>query len=1232
MSYVPNRFQLGYAPTAPADALVLGYFKVPTPNPAQHLRIVTDEAFGAPNNVSGVQVGLGSSAAFGFNTLGNGNFEGPMPPSWSQYGTISNICRNGNFFEQTVQWQTGISNGAMLKQGGLGYYSHQMLPEWWIQIPGHGAGIAHSYGDGGSDIMTGTTGAPILSNTLQSYRQSNGSWTDGFFDGAAPSIAVPGANNRIVFSGPLYSNPNDSNFGTPLAQFFLSYGSPYGATLYTDNATNCLMRQIIPFNGQWQTTLTLMAMQLFGKSRLNIALILQDEYSFDDFTVRDSTEIFVMPTYEWQQYTLPYQPAVSGAYLQVQISAVCTDATDGYMSQVVVDDVTVSAPGAPMNLLVNGSFDWWLMLMDNTGSGWEYADCNAGGWCAGYHGPPPTVQPIYPSGIGPAVTNGRYNFAGNHVDNTIVPMGSLATIANPFSPAGPDFIHVKGATTAQGPTQLTQVISNYQPGQELTFAFNAYPYDEDVMGGAHESQTYVTVTLTQFTGPATYTPAEDLVVGRWYLNGGEITPPFGTWTRYTGTWTPPGGSGATNILINFSIRLQDDVTVGGVMCLDDVQLNMVPNLPSPVIEDWTFGYGNFEGSVAGIQSAAGDGGHMLIPSFDVTNVSYTNDFLLTSAPVSGGPGQYQAIVDLYTRFPAGNPAGWASGATDTFGNPFTPMCEIVFTVTGSGASGAITPPLVNVELGPMTSAVQAAADPRYPGYYWYRNAITFTAPSGTEMMGAQLYFQFTSGWGIGGVTILQETEAAIAATAALQSALLVDDIQIDFTENWYPCVRDGVFQQPYTLNSAEPSGSWLYNYFQNGDELVLVYSVPEFVYQNPLAYGYQGGLEVDEPAQVLSTQTILVHRHPILDFISYTVNGTVYTNPVSGDLYHGVVTIPTTLAPTDDVRVTYVYRQDRYVYRGWYDGSVFHDLDLNPGAGHRYEIGADGVGQPGYTLLDRGIVLYAIPTAAYPASGLSAGGASGSVNAMQLPDGQRPSHFVRHQIGTSTTSGPLAPGTSAIMLAELFVDPPGTVNDVTIMDVRSRGGGLPVGWNPTPSQASFTESVRVMVDPTIVDWLNTGIDLQVGDQVVFSIVGISVPSSGGCLAAAVATGSPAVAYAGSLASSTGIGAFDDGEGFTAAASGRLFVMYNYVIDPESEAIWPNLFLKISVTRLYYEGVNWDIDSWDGQPVMLNGVAVVEVPSAVLTGADGFRAVTAEQVAAAVQRHVAAGIYPIIRYV
>ena len=59
---------------------------------------------------------------------------------------------------------------------------------------------------------------------------------------------------------------------------------------------------------------------------------------------------------------------------------------------------------------------------------------------------------------------------------------------------------------------------------------------------------------------------------------------------------------------------------------------------------------------------------------------------------------------------------------------------------------------------------------------------------------------------------------------------------------------------------------------------------------------------------------------------------------------------------------------------------------------------------------------------------------------------------------------------------------------------------------------------------------------------------------------------------------------------------------------------------------------WDTAGWDGQPIPLGGVLLVEIPGGVLTGTGGYRRFSQDEIETIVKNSVASGIRVIIRYI
>ncbi|HYT43448.1 MAG TPA: hypothetical protein VEP90_14005, partial [Methylomirabilota bacterium] len=264
-----------------------------------------------------------------------------------------------------------------------------------------------------------------------------------------------------------------------------------------------------------------------------------------------------------------------------------------------------------------------------------------------------------------------------------------------------------------------------------------------------------------------------------------------------------------------------------------------------------------------------------------------------------------------------------------------------------------------------------------------------------------------------------------------------------------------------------------------------------------------------------------------------------------------------TVGDNDIIQVNYRHREYLYLYEGFLDDiGIYHDLDLNPQKGHTY----DG-GRSTSELLNIPIYLYLVPTAAYRFK--DSGGNFTQDRAIFTAD-RWTQAFIRWEKTASPISSPFqasadvcktrstygssyfgngkfvdsisvdtlsqsASGTglanqpSAIILAKLYVTSNSQVDNVQILDTRSRGGGIPI----------------------IVDTNDVKLPGQTRREI---------------------------------------------------------------------------------------NTYWDISGWDGQPVPLGGVLLVEIPGGVLTGTGGYSLFSQDEIEAIVKSHVAAGIRVIIRYV
>lgn len=212
----------------------------------------------------------------------------------------------------------------------------------------------------------------------------------------------------------------------------------------------------------------------------------------------------------------------------------------------------------------------------------------------------------------------------------------------------------------------------------------------------------------------------------------------------------------------------------------------------------------------------------------------------------------------------------------------------------------------------------------------------------------------------------------------------------------------------------------------------------------------------------------------------------------------GRVTLNLNLSLTDEVRVGFRYVEPDYLFEGYLDDfGTYHDLDLNPSPGHFY----DSV-RPSLELLNLPVYVYLIPSAAYkiknangtytqdrtiysgtrwtnsflrwertaqPIGDPNASTETGSPTDTVTNPCLARSTFGYGYFGSavftdnvtvtdSVTPGVITSGTisatglaqipCALILAKVYITPNSIVDNVSILDTRSRGGGIPEEIKP----------------------------------------------------------------------------------------------------------------------------------------------------------------------------------------
>lgn len=370
---------------------------------------------------------------------------------------------------------------------------------------------------------------------------------------------------------------------------------------------------------------------------------------------------------------------------------------------------------------------------------------------------------------------------------------------------------------------------------------------------------------------------------------------------------------------------------------------------------------------------------------------------------------------------------------------------------------------------------------------------------GTGTVGA-----FTYG---GALDLSQDIELPVVI-----SPIRMMGVEITKAGSWQPLITPGTVWHNHIVHANEPASSWLIRSgLEEGDEVILIYSVPEHLYsllEKNSSSTFPGSgtalREIVEFASVTSPHTI-TYEGDIKVLKRITLNGTVLFD---GDFDHSqestvikrfdnkIKTIETfkALFPDDLIQITYLSYPSFASYSGYrdYTGNWF-PFDANPEYGHWIKDPDDGNFYSSPASLLKEATIYLIPSAyvqviTVPNTGEASGTIIDSV-ALRFESAYNwgETHFIRHLIGrpqeelspiqkkgTKNTWGHAVLGInrydeglsasvdifskkvpSMMPLGRIILSAPASVNSVATADTRIRGGGVPMDF---PMQAVETQT------------------------------------------------------------------------------------------------------------------------------------------------------------------------------
>jgi len=434
----------------------------------------------------------------------------------------------------------------------------------------------------------------------------------------------------------------------------------------------------------------------------------------------------------------------------------------------------------------------------------------------------------------------------------------------------------------------------------------------------------------------------------------------------------------------------------------------------------------------------------------------------------------------------------------------------------------------------------------------------------------------------------------------------------DETGAWHVVIRDGIFKvhTKYTSTiyaSADSGKCWVDKVAAEegwavGTDIGLIYSIPESVtlpyltgsvasifneYGSLTEYGLRGLPITNEQPQVLDSFRIKTYKNKLYQIDSIKINDKELLNsPIDSiensspdavkgvDYENGIVEFTTSIDPADVIEISYRYSQKDYIFRGYYDETLgrYCDLNLNPSYGHTYDNGRDTV-----ELLSSVVYIFLLPSAVYLYDSIASG-------VIKIRTGLKwTNQFVRWE------SGP------AITLEATYASGIGTGT------IDDRELALSIYGKARYDKNKFMQTFTAD-SPTVFKE-----DGTLGSNVHAGGVGSLVKWP-----LALVLAKLYVSPNGTVETVKMIDTRRRGGGVAEDAQLR----------------------KIRLTGDQLQAMKgyFDLSTWDGEPAMLNGVIVVELPKGLLDATVGLKEFTEEEIQEIVDSHVAAGVKAIVRYI
>jgi len=255
---------------------------------------------------------------------------------------------------------------------------------------------------------------------------------------------------------------------------------------------------------------------------------------------------------------------------------------------------------------------------------------------------------------------------------------------------------------------------------------------------------------------------------------------------------------------------------------------------------------------------------------------------------------------------------------------------------------------------------------------------------------------------------------------------VLNSVENSSIESWYPRIRSGRFERTV---------------IENGIYTIYMYSIPEYFRQSfSETYGMPYREVVSEVPVITGDRTIKLRYAPLyvkVDENHIPINLEVKVNsalmPISNwNLANGSIELMASVRSSDRITVNYVYEENNYTYRGFWDeiNQHFWSLDLNPGHGH-YITTYDSETrefrtQSSFLLINQIIYIYLRPSARL---------LENTTKGLDIIYGSFNKNPLFHSFVELDEP-------NLLLIGKIHVRPNSIYDSIKVTDTRSRGGGL----------------------------------------------------------------------------------------------------------------------------------------------------------------------------------------------